>query len=188
MGERWAVACQYRLIHRCIAVTLKLLARYINFSRGRANSARMLLRSAMSEGQVPIRHKDYQYIQIIMKTIIDGSWYWMANTLKWVSTERQRFVVLKVQYLDNNLVAVMHNRYVGSLYRQIRQRHAPCRILRMIINIASTIVSFTSWVIYVPISCTHPFVRYWQPLLGKTKATCSLPHPGNERQQSVNNV
>ena len=49
------------------------LARYINFSRVRVNSARMLLRSALSQGQVSIWQKDYQYIQIIMKTIIDGS-------------------------------------------------------------------------------------------------------------------
>jgi len=46
--------------------------------------------------------------------------------------------------------------------------------------------TFTSWVIYVPIGWRHPFTRYWQPLLGKTTATCSLPHPENERQWSIN--
>jgi len=29
-------------------------------------------------------------------------------------------------------------------------------------------------------------MRYWQPLQAKTTATCSLPHPENERQWSVN--
>ena len=52
---------------------MKLLTRYMNFSRVRANSSRMLLHSALSQGQVPIWQKDDQYIQIIMKTIIDGS-------------------------------------------------------------------------------------------------------------------
>jgi len=163
MGEWWAVACQYRLINRCIAGGMKLLARYIKFGCVSANSARMILRSALSQGQVSIRRTDYQYIQIMMKTIIDWSRCWMENTLKSVSTERQRFV-------------------------EERQRHAPCRILRMRVNGASMIFSFASWVIYVPIGCRHPFVRYWQPLLPKTTVTCSLPHPENQRQRSVNNA
>jgi hypothetical protein len=56
----------------------------------------------------------------------------------------------------------------------------------MSINGASTISCFASWVIYVPIGCSHPFIRYWQPLLAKPTATCSLRHPENERQWSVN--
>jgi len=54
MGEWWAVACQYRLINWCIAGAIQLLAGYINFSHVRANSARMLLRSALSQNQVSI--------------------------------------------------------------------------------------------------------------------------------------
>jgi len=56
----------------------------------------------------------------------------------------------------------------------------------MSVNGASTIFSFVSWLIYVPIHCIHPFINYWQPLLAKTTAQCSLPHPENERQRSVN--
>ena len=52
---------------------MKLLAIYINFSCGRANGVRRFLRSALPQGQVSICLKDYQYVQIIMKTIIDGS-------------------------------------------------------------------------------------------------------------------
>jgi len=58
----------------------------------------------------------------------------------------------------------------------------------MSVNAASTMISFASWVIHVPIGCRHPFHRYWQPLLGKTTATCSLPHPENECERSVNNL
>jgi len=75
---------------------------------------------------------------------------------------------------------------IDSLYQQIQQRHAPCRILRMSVNGASTIFSFESWVIYLPIDCRHPSIKYWQPLLAKTTVTCSLPHPENERQHCVN--
>jgi len=73
MGEWYAVACGYRLINRCIAGAMKLLARYINLCRVRANSARMLLCSAFPHGHVSISQKDYQQVQIMMKSIIDGS-------------------------------------------------------------------------------------------------------------------
>jgi len=56
----------------------------------------------------------------------------------------------------------------------------------MSVNIASTILSFAFCVIYIPIGCRHPFIEYWQPLLAKTKATCSLPHPEDDCQRSVN--
>jgi hypothetical protein len=56
----------------------------------------------------------------------------------------------------------------------------------MSINGASTMFCFTSWVIYVQIGCTHPFIRYSQLLLAKTKATFSLLHPENERQWGIN--
>jgi len=75
MGELWAVACDYQLIHRCIAGAMKLLARYPNFSHVRANSATMLLRSALPQCQVQIREKDYRPVQTMMKTIIDDNRY-----------------------------------------------------------------------------------------------------------------
>jgi hypothetical protein len=56
------------------------------------------------------------------------------------------------------------------------------------INRVSMMISFASWVIYIPIDCRYPFIQYWQPLEGKTTRTCSLRHTDNERQQSVNNV
>jgi len=61
-------------------------------------------------------------------------------------------------------------------------------ILRMSFNAAWINFSFASWVIYLPIGCRHPFIRYWQPSLAKIAATCSLPHSDNECQQSVNSV
>jgi hypothetical protein len=69
---------------------------------------------------------------------------------------------------------------------QKQQQHAPCGILKMSVNRVSMIFNFASEVSYVPIGVRHPFMTYWQPLLAKTTATCSLRHPANERQRSVN--
>jgi len=84
------------------------------------------------------------------------------------------------------LVADIYLSDIGCRYWEKLQRHARCRILRISVNAASTTFSFSSQVIYLPIGCRHPFIKYWQPLLAKTTATCSLPHPENERQQSIN--
>jgi len=56
----------------------------------------------------------------------------------------------------------------------------------MSVDGASTTCCFESWVLYFPIGCSHPFIKYWQPLLATTTSTCSLPHPENARQRSVN--
>jgi len=85
------------------------------------------------------------------------------------------------------LVADIHLPDIRSLYWGKLQQHAPCRILRMSVNGASTNVSFPSWVIDIPIGWRHPFIRYWQPLHGKTTVTYSLQDPENDCQQSVNN-
>jgi len=84
------------------------------------------------------------------------------------------------------LVAVWHNRCIGSFDWQKRQQYGHRPILRMSVNRASMIFSFASWVIYVPIGCIHPFIKYWQPLLAKATAKCSLPHPEIEYQRSIN--
>jgi hypothetical protein len=80
----------------------------------------------------------------------------------------------------------MHNGHIGSFYWQKREQHSHHPILSMSINGASTIFSFASWVSYVLTGCSHPFMRYWQPLLAKTTAKCFLQHPENEHQWSVN--
>jgi hypothetical protein len=80
----------------------------------------------------------------------------------------------------------MHNGSIGSFYWQKRSQHGYRPILIMSVNGASTIVSFETWVCSVPIGGRHPFMRYWQPLLVKTIVKCSLRHPANECQWSVN--
>jgi len=47
IGKWWAVCREYRLINGCIEGAMNLLTRYEKFSCVRANSARMLLRSAL---------------------------------------------------------------------------------------------------------------------------------------------
>jgi len=84
------------------------------------------------------------------------------------------------------LVVDIHLSDIGCIYSEKPQQNAGCRILSMSVNGASTIFSFASWVINVPIGCRHPSIKYWQPSLAKTTATCSLPHPENKHQRSVN--
>jgi hypothetical protein len=73
---------------------MKLLAKYIDFNYVGAKSATILLCSSLPLGQVSIGKEDYQYFQITMKTIINGSRCGMDNTSKYVAMERQRCVVL----------------------------------------------------------------------------------------------
>jgi len=109
-----------------------------------------------------------------------------AASSKWASTECQQFLALHLEQVMFRLVSHIQLWDIGSLYWQKQQWHAPCGILKMSVNGASTIFSFASCVSYIPIGWGHPFMRYWQPLLAKTTATCSLRHPENEHQQSVN--
>jgi len=94
LGKWWAVGYKYRLIKHCKADAMNVLTRFMNFCCMRANSAWMLLRSALPQGQVWICDKDYQDIQRMMKTSIGGSRCWMDNQYKWGSMEPQRFVVV----------------------------------------------------------------------------------------------
>jgi len=83
-------------------------------------------------------------------------------------------------------VADIHLSDIGSLYWEKLQRRTACCIMRMSINGASTIFNFTSYVLYVPIGCTHPFIKNCQPLLANTTAIWSLSHTENEHQRSIN--
>jgi len=109
-----------------------------------------------------------------------------ASFWEWAAMEHQQFLTSYLASFMFRLVPDIHLSHIGSLYSQKQQRHAPCRMLKLSVKGALTIVSCGSWVIYVPVGCRYPFIRYWQPLQAKTTATCSLPHPENERQQSVN--
>jgi hypothetical protein len=66
----------------CITRAMKPFARHINSSPVRPNCARMLLRSASPLGEALRCQKDYQQVQIMMKTTVYGSRCWMDNTLK----------------------------------------------------------------------------------------------------------
>jgi hypothetical protein len=80
--------------------------------------------------------------------------------------------------------------YAQQTYSQLflakRQQQSQCPILSMSVNRASIIVSFPSWLSYIPIGFRHPFMRYWQPCLAETTATCFLWHLETECQWRVN--
>jgi hypothetical protein len=79
----------------------------------------------------------------------------------------------------------MRNQHITSLYKQQRPQHSHCLILKMRVNVNTTTFCCATGALYVPIGCSHQFMRYWQPLGEETSATRSLPHPENERQLGI---
>jgi len=136
----------------------------------------------LPQGWVSICQKGNQYIQIIMNTIIDGSRCSMDIELEWVSTSFGH----AGKVIQSDLVAVMHNQCIESRYRPPRMRHGHFHIVSMTFNRTSTIFGFTSWVVYIPISCSHPLMRYWRPCVARVTAARSLPPPEHEHHRSQN--
>jgi hypothetical protein len=77
--------------------------------------------------------------------------------------QRELCLASHLGYFMFKLVVDIYFSDIGSLYWEQQQRHTPCRILRMSVNKALAIFSFASWLIYVPLGCRHPFIKYWQP-------------------------
>jgi len=102
------------------------------------------------------------------------------------SMERQQLLTSHLGKFMFRFVDDIYFSNIGSLDWEKLQQRVPCDTLIMSVNRVSMIFSFPSWLIYVPIGCRHPFINYWLPLLAKTIAKCSLPHPENQLQWSVN--
>jgi len=110
----------------------------------------------------------------------------MDNTLKCASTEGQRLLALHFGNCMGCAATLHHNRAISCLSRQNHLQQHRNYGLKMSVNGASTIFSFASSVSYVLMSSRHPFMGYRQPLPAKITARCSLQHPENECQPSVN--
>jgi len=100
----------------------------------RATRARIFLGSALPKEWVSISQKGVQKVQMIFNTIIDGSRFWLSNTLNWASMEGQWLFVLWARSLRGQLVAVMHNQHLVSIYRQNSKWHGHCPILKKSVN------------------------------------------------------
>jgi len=92
-----------------------------------------------------------------------------------------------IPILDPVNVKEAYSHITTSYHWQKKQQHHHCPILGMSFNRVSWILSFSSWVIYVLIGCSHSLMRYLQPLDRKTSTTWSLPNPEIERQWRVDN-
>jgi len=125
------------------------------------------------------------------------SWNHYTNYSRWPQMMNAQYIGIFIngasticgfegRYVNSDLFSLMHNQCISSLCRQMGQLHRHYPILRMSVNVDSTMFRFISWIFYIPIGCSDPFFRDWQRLLGKTSAAYSLQHPENERQWIVN--
>jgi len=73
-----------------------------------------------------------------------------ATFWSWVSTEHQRYFLWEVSKLETDLLAVIHNHSMGTLYRQKRNRHGNSHILKVRVNAVSTVFDLISKSIGMP--------------------------------------
>jgi len=74
----------------------------------------------------------------------------------WASKERQWFFDMSATLFGSNLLAVIHDQHIGSLYRQNRQRQGNSHNLDMCVNKAWTIYGFKSKLIGKRFACCYP--------------------------------
>ena len=65
---------------------------------------------------------------------------------RWVSMERQRCIVISIQQSPGCIDASIQRRSIGRLRGENGKQHAPCAVIEMSINVASTISGLTSWI------------------------------------------
>jgi hypothetical protein len=84
MGEWGAVASEYRLMNRCIPDAMNLWARWINFTCVREHRERMLLSSALPQGQGSIDQINYHMFESWWKLLS------MAADVEWTIHQNER--------------------------------------------------------------------------------------------------
>jgi hypothetical protein len=82
-------------------------------------------------------------------TVTATFWYW-------ASTERQQYYLWYISWLETDLLAVIHNQSMGSLYRQKRNRHDNSHILKVSVNGVSTVSDLVSKSIGMPFASWYP--------------------------------
>jgi hypothetical protein len=83
---------------------------------------------ALPKSKASISQKGYKSVPILMKTIINRSWFWLDNILKYMSTKHCAFLVFSVRSMESYLAAVMYNHRTGCLYRQRQRDTVPAPI------------------------------------------------------------
>jgi len=83
---------------------------------------------------------------------------------KWLSTARQWFIDMHVEYSEWRLDADVHKYGKCHNYKQNWKRHAPCPILKMNINRASTMFGLASWWICMAIRSRYSSMLYRLPV------------------------
>jgi len=77
-------------------------------------------------------------------------------SLRWASTEHQRFRVWSIQQSNGCIVTSIQRGSIRHLHSSKSKSHAPCAILEMSVNRASTIFGLASWAITGLCNGIHP--------------------------------
>jgi len=85
------------------------------------------------------------------------------------------------------LIAAIYKQGISRLSWHTQQQHAPCPILKLSLNGASTIFSLASLVIDVSLCNNNAYTMSWRPVQPKHCTISLLPHLEHQRQQSLNN-
>ena len=84
------------------------------------------------------------------------------------------------------IVPYCQRQTIGRLVSWKGKRYTSCRIIKMSINGASTILRLATWIIPGLLIEIVTEWSYWLPFSANMMQTISLPLPKHERQQSVN--
>jgi len=102
--------------------------------------------------------RQYKACQNTINDILrQNEWWHIVDTpmAKWAPTERQRFLVLRYWSSAWWLAETIHKCGIGWLYRQKSEPHAPCPILKLSVNRASTIFGLVCWVSEKRYGCSY---------------------------------
>jgi hypothetical protein len=84
----------------------------------------------------------------------------LNNCILWIhmwqnesETECQRFLVMYLESSGGRQIAYSHKESIGCIYWQTKYSNAPCPIMKISVNQASTILGHVSWIIWGATGC-----------------------------------
>jgi len=129
-----------------------------------------------------------QYISIVLATVLgkNAKDNIATTSWKWVSTERQRFLVLHHGSSKGCAMALTHNQCLSLPYGQKYYWRYHYYLLKMSVNGMWIIFGLASWILWVLWNWVNPWSPYQPSWWAKMLVLISHPPRKNERTCSVN--